>query len=86
MAAQFSCSFASYSKSTCNFSARFPRKNELLPLSSCTKCQERTKFTCDEVTQTSVVSEKKIPHFIARLRLFNLEGNDITVCPKYRLC
>ena len=37
MAAQLSCSFSSHSNSTCDFSARFPGKNEFFPLSFCTK-------------------------------------------------
>ena len=37
MAVQLSCSFALHSNSACNFSARFPGKNEFFPLSSCTR-------------------------------------------------
>ena len=34
MAAQLYCSFSSHTNGTCDFSARFPGKNEFFPLSS----------------------------------------------------
>ena len=81
MAAQLSCSFASHSKSTCNCSARFPGKNEFFPLSSCTK-DIKSHLRQLKVAQTSVISEKA--HILARVGLFDLEGNYMTVCPKHR--
>ena len=81
MAAQLSCSHASHSDSTCNFSARFPGKNEFFPLSSCTK-DIKSHLRQLKVAQTSVASEKDL--ILARVGLFNVEGNDMTVCPKHR--
>ena len=81
MAAQLSCSFASHSNSACNLSARFPGKNEFFPLSSCTK-DIRSHLRQLKVSQTSVVLEKHL--ILARAGIFDLEGNDMTVCPKHR--
>ena len=81
MAAQLSCSFASHSNSACNLSARFPGKNEFFPLSSCTK-DIRSHLRQLKVSQTSVVLEKHL--ILARAGFFDLEGNDMTVCPKHR--
>ena len=81
MAAQLSCSFASHLSSTCDFSARFPGRNEFFPLSSCNKAI-KSHLRQLKVAQTSVVSEKHL--ILARVGLFNLEGNDMTVCPKHR--
>ena len=81
MAAQLSCSFASHSKSTCNCSAGFPGKNEFFPLSSCTK-NIKSHLRQLKVAQTSVFSEKDL--ILARVGLFDLEGNNMTVCPKHR--
>ena len=81
MAVQLSCSFASHLNSTCNFSARFPGRNEFFPLSSCNKAI-KSHLRQLKVAQTSVVSEKDL--ILARVGLFNLEGNDMTVCPKHQ--
>ena len=80
MAAQL-CSFASHSSSTCNFSARFPGRNEFFPLSSCHK-DIKSYLRQLKVAQTSVVSEKDL--ILARVGLFDLEGNDMTVCPNIK--
>ena len=83
MAAQLSCSFASHSNSACNFSARFPGKHDFFfPLSSCTN-DIKSHLRQLKVVQTSAVSEKDLN--LARERLFNLEGNNMTVCPKHRV-
>ena len=74
MAAQLSCSFSSHSNSTCDFSARFPGKNEFFPLSS--------HLRQLKVVQTSVKSEKEL--ILARVGFFDEMGNDMTVCPKHR--
>ena len=71
MAAQFSCSFASHSNSTCSLSARFPGKNEFFPLSSCTK-DIKSHLRQLKVAQTSVVSEKDL--FLARVGWFLKSG------------
>ena len=81
MVAQLSCSLASHSDSTCNFSKRFPGKNEFFPLSSCTK-DIKSHLRQLKVAKTSVASEKDL--ILARVGLFNVEGNDMTVCPKHR--
>ena len=81
MAAQLSCSLASHSNSTCDFSARFPGRNEFFPLSSCNKAI-KSHLRQLKVAQTSVVSEKDL--ILARVGLFDLEENDMTVCPKHR--
>ena len=81
MAAQLSCSFASYSNSACNVSARFPGKNEFFPLSTCSK-DIKSHLRQLKVAQTSVVSEKDL--ILARAGFFDLEGNDMTVCPQHR--
>ena len=81
MAAQLSCSFASHSNSTCNFSARFPGKNDFFPLSSCTK-DIKSHLRQLKVAQTSVSSERDL--ILARVGLFDRDGNDMTVCPKHR--
>ena len=81
MAAQLSCSFSSHSKSTCDFSARFPGKNELFPLSSCTR-DIKSHLRQLKVAQTSVRSEKDL--ILARVGFFDVMGDDMTVCPKHR--
>ena len=78
MAAQLSCSFASHLNSTCNFSARFPGRNEFFPLSSCNKAI-KSHLRQLKVAQTS---EKDL--IFAGVGLFDLEGNDMTVCPRHR--
>ena len=67
MAAQFSCSFASYSNSTCNLLAGFPKKNEFFPLSSCRK-DLKSHLRQLKVAQTYVVSEKYL--ILARVGWF----------------
>jgi len=79
MAGQLSCSFASHFNSTCNFSARFPGKNESFPL-FCTK-DIKSHLRQLKVAQTSVSLEKDL--ILARVGLFDQEGNDMTVCPKH---
>ena len=69
MAAQLSCSFASHLNSTCNFSARFPGRNEFFPLSSCNKAI-KSHLRQLKVAQTSVVSEKDL--ILAGVGLFDL--------------
>ena len=81
MAAQLSCSFSSHSNSTCDFSARFPGKNEFFPLSSCTR-DIKSRLRQLKVAQTSVRSEKDL--ILARVGFFDEMGNDMTVCPKHR--
>ena len=51
------------------------------PLSSCTN-DIKSHLRQLKVVQTSVVSKKDLN--LARERLFHLEGNDMTVCPKHR--
>ena len=80
MAAQLSCSFSSHSNSTCDFSARFPGKNEFFPLSSCTR-DIKSHLRQLKVAQTSVRSEKDL--ILARVGFFDEMGDDMTVCPKY---
>ena len=80
MAAQLSCSFSSHSNSTCDFSARFPGKNEFFPLSSCTR-DIKSHLRQLKVTQTSVRSEKDL--ILARVGFFDEMGDDMTVCPKH---
>ena len=81
MAAQLSCSFSSHSNSTCDFSARFPGKNEFFPLSSCTR-DIKSRLRQLKVAQTSVRSEKDL--ILARVGFFDEMGDDMTVCPKHR--
>ena len=80
MAAQLSCSFSSHSNSTCDFSARFPGKNEFFPLSSCTR-DIKSHLRQLKVAQTSVRSEKDL--ILARVGFFDEMGDDMTVCPKH---
>ena len=80
MAGQLSCSFASHFNSTCNFSATFLGKNESFSL-SCTK-DIKSHLRQLKVAQTSVSSEKDL--ILARVGLFDQEGNDMMVCPKHR--
>ena len=80
MAAQLSCSFSSHSNSTCDFSARFPGKNEFFPLSSCAR-DIKSHLRQLKVTQTSVRSEKDL--ILARVGFFDEMGDDMTVCPKH---
>ena len=79
--AQLSCSFSSHSNSTCDFSARFPGKNEFFPLSSCTR-DIKSHLRQLKVAQTSVRSEKDL--ILARVGLSDEMGDDMTVCPKHR--
>ena len=51
------------------------------PLSSCTK-DIKSHLQQLKVAQTSVISEKDL--ILARVGLFDLGGNDMTVCPKHR--
>ena len=81
MATQLSCSFSSHSNSTCDFSARFPGKNEFFPLSSCTR-DIKSHLRQLKVAQTSVRSEKDL--ILARVGLSDEMGDDMTVCPKHR--
>ena len=81
MAAQLSCSFSSHSNSTCDFSARFPGKNEFFPLSSCTR-DIKSHLRQLKVAQTSVRSEKGF--ILARVGFFDEMGDDTTVCLKHR--
>ena len=74
MATQLYRSFSSHSNGTCDFSARFPGKNEFFPLSS--------HLRQLKVVQTSVGSEKDL--ILARVGFFDEMGNDMTVCPKHR--
>ena len=80
MAAQLSCSFSSHSNSTCDFSARFPGKNEFFPLSFCTK-DIKSHLRQLRVAQISVESEKDL--ILARVGFFDEMGDDMTVCPKH---
>ena len=80
MATQLSCSFSSHSNSTCDFSARFPGKNEFFPLSSCTR-DIKSHLRQLKVAQTSVRSEKDL--ILARVGLSDEMGDDMTVCPKH---
>ena len=81
MAAQLSCSFSSHSISTCDFSARFPGKNEFFPLYFYTR-DIKSHLRQLKVAQTSVRSEKDL--ILARVGFFDEMGNDMTVCPKHR--
>ena len=76
MAAQLSCSFSSHSNSACDFSARFPGKNEFFPLSSCTR-DIKSHLRQLKVAQTSVRSEKDL--ILARVGLSDEMGDDMTV-------
>ena len=73
LAAQLSCSFSSHSKSTCDFSARFPGKNEFFPLSSCTR-DIKSLLRQLKVAQTSVRWEKEL--ILARVGFFDEMGNN----------
>ena len=50
-------------------------------MSSCTK-DIKSQLRQLKAAQTSVVSEKDL--ILARVGLFDLDGNDMTVCPKHR--
>ena len=55
--AQFSCSFWTYCGSKCDFSSRWPGRQQLMPLSSCAD-DVREHLREVKVSQTCVVSEK----------------------------
>ena len=80
--AQLSCSFATYRGSECDFSSRWPGRQQLIPLDSCAdSIKEHLRDM--KVSQTCVVSEKQL--ILARVGLFgDFDGRDFTICPKHR--
>ena len=79
---QLSCSFAIYCGTECDFSSRWPGRQQLIPLNSCADgIKEHLRDV--NVSQTCVVSEKKL--ILARVGLFeDDDGRDFTICPKHR--
>ena len=80
--AQLPCSFATYCGSQCDVSSRWPGRQQLIPLNSCTdNIKEHLRDL--KVFQTSVLSEKQL--ILARVGLFgDSDGRDFTICPKHR--
>ena len=79
--AQLSCSFATYCGSKCDFSSRWPGRQQLIPLNS---CADNVKEHLREVKvfQTCVASEKEL--ILARAGLFgDSDGRDFTIYPKH---
>ena len=81
--AQLSCSFSIYCGSKCDFSSRWPGRQQLMPLSSC-EDSVREHLREAKVSQTCVASEKEL--ILARVGLFgDSDGRDFTICPKHRV-
>ena len=80
MAAQLSCSFYLHPNSTCDFSVRFQKKNELFPLLSCAR-DIKSHLGQLKFAQTSVRSEKDLT--LPTVGFFDETRDDITVCPKH---
>ena len=80
--AQLSCSFATYCGSKCDFSSRWPGRQQLIALNSCAdSVKEHLREV--KVSQTCVASEKEL--ILARAGLFgDSDGRDFTICPKHR--
>ena len=80
--AQLSCPFATYSGSKCDFSSRWPWRQQLIPLNSCAdSVKEHLRGV--KVSQTCVASEKEL--ILARAGLFgDSNGRDFTICPQHR--
>ena len=80
--AQLSCSFTTCCRSKCDFSSRWPGRQQLIPLNSCAdSVKEHLREV--KVSQTCVVSEKEL--ILARVGLFgDSDGRDFTICPKHR--
>ena len=79
---QFSCSFAIYCGTECDFSSRWPRRQHFIPLNSCAD-GIKAHLRDVNVSQTYVVSEKKL--ILARVGLFeDDDGRDFTICSKHR--
>ena len=65
--AQLSCSFWTYCGCKCDFSSRWPGRQQLIPLSSCAD-NVREHLREVKVSQTCVASEKEL--ILARAGLF----------------
>ena len=80
--AQLSCLFTSFCGNKCDISSRWPRQQQLVPLSSCVdSIKEHLRDV--KVSQTSVAFEKEL--ILARVGLFDeSDGRDFTICPKHR--
>jgi len=80
--AQLPCSFANLCGSNCDFSSRWPGRQQLIPLNSCVdSVKEHLREV--KVSQTCVASEKEL--ILARAGLFgDSAGRDFTICLKHR--
>ena len=80
--AQLSCSFATYCGNECDFTSRWPGRQQLIPLNSCVdSIKEHLRDV--KVSQTCVSSEKQL--ILARVGLFlDSDDRDFTICPKHR--
>ncbi|CAH3020126.1 unnamed protein product [Porites evermanni] len=79
---QLSCSFAIFCGTECDFSSRWPGRQQLIPLNSCADVIKEHLRDVD-VSQSCVGSEKKL--ILARVGLFeDDDGRDFTICPKHR--
>lgn len=79
--ASLSCSFVTFSKSTCDRSLRYPGVTEFFPLTSCKK-DIRSHLRMVKVSQTNILTEKDL--ILARSAHFDEDGDTMTICPRHR--
>ena len=79
--AHLCCSFRAYCDSKCDLSSGLLGQNQLVPPSVC-KNNIKTHLKGIKVTQTWAFSEKEL--ILARVGLFDMDGDQFTICPKHR--
>ena len=78
---ELSCSFPSFTNSSCGLSLKNPGHTRILPLSACTG-NVRAHLRQLSVAQSCVASEKEL--ILARAGLFDEDGTTLTICPRHR--
>ena len=77
---QFSCSFAVHCTSLCDVSTRYPDRTQFFLLNSCVS-NVTLHLRELQTTQSCVASEREL--ILARVGLFDEEGDDMVICPKH---